>query len=202
MLQGEREMARDNRTLGRFHLEGIPPAPRGVPQVEVTFDIDANGILNVQAKDKATGKEQKITITHSSGLAKDEVEKMVADARSHEAEDKQRREEVEQRNRAENLAYQMEKLIKENKDKLPAEMVKEIEEAVQEVHKVREKGTAAEVKAAMERLEKASHKAAEELYKTAAPGAAPGPDGGPGAPPPPGEEKKPDNVVDAEFKQV
>ncbi len=202
VLQGEREMARDNRTLGRFHLEGIPPAPRGVPQVEVTFDIDANGILNVSAKDKGTGKEQKITISHSSGLAKDEVEKMVADARSHESEDKQRREEVEQRNRAENLAYQMEKLIKENKDKLPAETVKEIEEAVQEVHKVREKGTAPEVKAAMERLEKASHKAAEELYKTAAPGAAPGPDGGAGGPPPPGEEKKPDNVVDAEFKQV
>ncbi len=130
VLQGEREMARDNRTLGRFHLEGIPPAPRGVPQVEVTFDIDANGILNVSAKDKGTGKETKITITHSSGLDKDEVEKMVADARAHEAEDKQRREEIEQRNRAENLAYQMEKLLKDNKEKLPAPMVKEIEDAI------------------------------------------------------------------------
>ena len=128
VLQGEREMARDNRTLGRFHLEGIPPAPRGVPQVEVTFDIDANGILNVSAKDKGTGKETKITISHSSGLAKDEVEKMVADAQSHEAEDKTRREEVEVRNRAENLAYQMEKLLKENKEKIPAEIAKEIEE--------------------------------------------------------------------------
>ncbi len=201
VLQGEREMARDNRTLGRFHLEGIPPAPRGLPQIEVTFDIDANGILNVSAKDKGTGKETKITITHSSGLAKDEVEKMVADAQSHEAEDKQRREEVEQRNRAENLAYQMEKLLKENKDKLAAGTAKEIEDAVAEVHKIREKGSADEVKAAMERLERASHKAAEELYKTAAPG--PGPGGeGEGQPPPPGEEKKKDNVVDAEFKQV
>jgi molecular chaperone DnaK len=201
VLQGEREMARDNRTLGRFHLEGIPPAPRGLPQIEVTFDIDANGILNVSAKDKGTGKEQKITITHSSGLAKDEVEKMVADASAHEAEDKQRREEVEQRNRAENLAYQMEKLLKDSKDKLQAGTAKEIEDAIAEVHKVREKGSAAEVKAAMERLEKASHKAAEELYKTAAPGAGDG-SGGPTPPPGGGEEKPKDNVVDAEYKQV
>jgi molecular chaperone DnaK len=199
VLQGEREMARDNRTLGRFHLEGIPPAPRGVPQIEVTFDIDANGILNAQARDKGTGKEQKITITHSSGLAKDEVEKMVSDARAHEAEDKQKREEIEQRNRAENLAYQMEKLLKENREKLSAGVAKEIEEAVGELHKIREKGTVADVKAAMDRLERASHKAAEELYKTAAPG--PGP-GAPG-PTPPGEEKKKEgDVVDAEFKQV
>jgi molecular chaperone DnaK len=201
VLQGEREMARDNRTLGRFHLEGIPPAPRGVPQIEVTFDIDANGILNVSAKDKGTGKETKITITHSSGLAKDEVEKMVADARSHESEDKKRREEIEQRNQAENLAYQMEKLLKDNKDKLAAATVKEIEDAVAEVHKVREKGSPDEVKAARDRLEKASHKAAEELYKSAQPG--PGP-GGPGAPGAPGGESAPkkDDVVDAEFKQV
>mgnify|MGYP001279722576 CR=1 FL=1 len=133
----------------------------------------------------------------SSGLAKDEVEKMVADARSHEGEDKQKREEVEQRNRAENLAYQMEKLLKENKEKLPAPVVKELEEAVAEVHKVREKGSAEEVKAAVERLERASHKAAEELYKTAGPA-------GPGAPgeAPQKDEKKKDDVVDAEFKQV
>jgi molecular chaperone DnaK len=201
VLQGEREMARDNRPLGKFHLEGLPPAPRGMPQIEVTFDIDANGILNVSAKDKGTGKETKITISHSSGLAKDEVEKMVSDARSHEAEDKKRREEVEQRNRAENLAYQMEKLLKDNKEKLGAETVKEIEEAVQKVHEVREKGTPEEVKASLERLEKASHKAAEELYKSAAPEGAPG--AGAGAPPPPsGEGAKKDDVVDAEFKQV
>ena len=200
VLQGEREMARDNRTLGRFHLEGIPPAPRGMPQIEVTFDIDANGILNVSAKDKGTGKETKITITHSSGLAKDEVEKMVADARSHEADDKQHREEVEQRNRAENLAYQMEKLLKDNKEKLAADTVKEIEAAVEEVHKVREKGSAEEIKAAMERLEKASHKAAEELYKSAAPTGGDGQQAQPGAPKD-GEPRK-DDVVDAEFKQV
>src|ERR671929_2433076 len=161
VLQGEREMANDNMTLGKFRLEGIPSAPRGVPQVEVTFDIDANGILHVAAKDKATGKEQRITITQSSGLAKDEVEKMVADARSHEAEDKARREEVEQRNRAENLAYQMEKLLRDNKEKLAAATVSEIEDAVKKVHEVREKGSADEVKVAMESLEKASHKAAE-----------------------------------------
>ncbi|HET6921561.1 MAG TPA: molecular chaperone DnaK [Anaeromyxobacteraceae bacterium] len=198
VLQGERDMARDNRTLGRFHLEGIPPAPRGLPQIEVTFDIDANGILNVNAKDKGTGREQKITITHSSGLAKDEVEKMVADARAHEGEDKQKRDEVEQRNRAENLAYQMEKLLKENKEKLPAAVVKDLEEGVAEVHRVREKGSAAEIKAAVEKLERASHKAAEELYKAAGPA-------GPGAAPgeaPPKDEKKKDDVVDAEFKQV
>ncbi|HET9552656.1 MAG TPA: Hsp70 family protein, partial [Anaeromyxobacteraceae bacterium] len=201
VLQGERDMARDNRSLGKFHLEGIPPAPRGLPQIEVTFDIDANGILNVSAKDKGTNKETKITITHSSGLAKDEVEKMVADARSHEGEDKARREEVEQKNRAENLAYQMEKLLKENKEKLQADTAKEIEEAVAKVHEVREKGSAADVKAAMERLEKASHKAAEELYKTAAPGPGQGPGPEAGAPPP-GDAAKKDDVVDAEFKQV
>jgi molecular chaperone DnaK len=199
VLQGEREMARDNRTLGRFHLEGIPPAPRGIPQIEVTFDIDANGILNVSARDKGTGKATQITITHSSGLAKDEVEKMVTDARSHEADDRKRRDEIEQRNRAENLAYQMEKLLKENKEKLGAATVKEIEDAVAEIHRIREKGSADEVKAAMERLEKASHKAAEELYRTAQPGPGPGPAGGVQ---PPGEAPKKDEVVDAEFKQV
>jgi len=202
VLQGEREMAKDNRTLGRFHLEGIPPAPRGVPQIEVTFDIDANGILNVSAKDKGTSKETKITITHSSGLAKDEVEKMVAEAHSHEAEDKKRRDEVEQRNKAEILAYQSEKLIRDSKDKLSAATVKDVEEAIQEVHKVREKGTSDEIKAAVERLERSTHKAAEELYKTADPGAGTGA-AAPGAgQAPPEDGKKKDDVVDAEFKQV
>jgi molecular chaperone DnaK len=203
VLQGEREMARDNRTLGRFHLEGIPPAPRGLPQIEVTFDIDANGILNVAAKDKATGKEQKVTITQSSGLSKDEVDKMVNDARSHESEDKKRREEVEVKNRLENLAYQTEKHLKENKEKLSAETVAEVEALVQEAHRVRERGAPEEVKGALEKLEKASHKLAEELYKAAgtppAEGAAPAP-GGAQAPQP--EKKGGDDVVDAEFKQV
>ncbi len=203
VLQGEREMARDNRTLGRFHLEGIPPAPRGLPQIEVTFDIDANGILNVAAKDKATGKEQKVTITQSSGLSKDEVDKMVNDARSHEAEDKKRREEVEVKNRLENLAYQTEKHLKENKEKLSAATVTEVEALVQEAHRVRERGAPEEVKGALEKLEKASHKLAEELYKAAgtppAEGAGPAP-GGAQAPQP--EKKGGDDVVDAEFKQV
>ncbi len=198
VLQGEREMARDNRTLGRFHLEGLPPAPRGLPQIEVAFDIDANGILNVSAKDKGTGKETKITITHSSGLAKDEVEKMVADARSHETEDKARREEIEARNRLENLAYQTEKLVKENKEKLSAETAGKLEEAVAEAHKVREKGSLDEVKASTEKLEHASHKAAEDLYKSAGPGAPPPGGAAPGA----GKDEKKDDVVDAEFKQV
>ncbi len=202
VLQGEREMARDNRTLGRFHLEGLPPAPRGLPQIEVAFDIDANGILNVSAKDKGTGKETKITITHSSGLAKDEVEKMVADARSHETEDKARREEIEARNRLENLAYQTEKLVKENKEKLSAETAGKLEEAVAEAHKVREKGSLDEVKAATEKLEQASHKAAEDLYKSAGPGAGPGAPPPGGAAPGAGKDEKKDDVVDAEFKQV
>jgi molecular chaperone DnaK len=200
VLQGEREMAKDNRTLGRFHLEGIPPAPRGIPQVEVTFDIDANGILNVAAKDKATGKEQKVTITQSSGLSKDEVDKMVTDARSHEAEDKKRREEVEVKNRVENLAYQMEKLVKENKEKLAAATVTELEALVQEAHQVRERGTPEEVKSALDKLEKASHKAAEELYKAA--GTPPAGSPPPGDAPPQPEKKGGDDVVDAEFKQV
>ncbi|HET6437972.1 MAG TPA: Hsp70 family protein, partial [Anaeromyxobacter sp.] len=202
VLQGEREMAGDNRSLGRFHLTGIPPAPRGIPQIEVTFDIDANGILNVAAKDKATGKEQKITITQSSGLSKDEVEKMVTDARSHEAEDKKRREEVETKNRTENLAYQMEKLLKENKEKLSAATAKELEDLVAEAHKVRERGTPDEVKAALEKLERASHKAAEELYKAAGAASQPPPGAHPGEGPAQPQEKKGDDVVDAEFKQV
>jgi len=202
VLQGEREMSRDNRTLGRFHLEGIPAAPRGMPQIEVTFDIDANGILNVAAKDKATGKEQKVTITQSSGLSKGEVEKMVTDAQAHEAEDKKRREEVEVKNRLENLAYQTEKHLKENKEKLDDALVTELEALVAEAHKVRERGSAEEVKAAFEKLEKASHKLAEELYKASSPppGQGAGP-AGPGAPPQP-EKKGGDDVVDAEFKQV
>jgi molecular chaperone DnaK len=201
VLQGERDMARDNRTLGRFHLEGIPPAPRGIPQVEVTFDIDANGILNVTARDKATAKEQKVTITHSSGLAKDEVEKMVGDAKAHEAEDKKRREEVEVKNRLENLAYQAEKLLKENKEKLSAGTAKAIEDLVAEAHRARERGSADEVRAALEKLEKASHQAAEELYRAAAPATGAAPAGGT-APPPEKEKKGGDDVVDAEFKQV
>ena len=201
VLQGERDLASDNRSLGRFHLDGIPPAPRGMPQVEVTFDIDANGILNVHAKDKASGKEQKITITNNSGLSKDEVEKMVAAAKEHEAEDKQRRETIELRNKAENLGYQMEKLLRDNKAKLAAETVKAIEDGVAAVNKVKDSGDRGEIEKAVNQLEQASHKAAEELYKTApSDGGAP-PSGGNGQAEPKPEEKKED-VVDAEFRQT
>jgi len=203
VLQGEREMAADNRTLGRFQLTGIPPAARGVPQVEVTFDIDANGILNVNAKDKATSKEQSITITHSSGLNKAEVEKMVSDARTNEAADKDRRELVELKNRAENLTYQMEKLLKENKEKLSPESASKLESAISGLTAVRDSTDKAALQSAMSALEEASHKAAEEMYRAAG-AAAGGPStpGAPGAPGAPGSEAPPkkDDVVDAEFR--
>jgi molecular chaperone DnaK len=201
VLQGEREMATDNRSLGTFHLTGIPPAPRGMPQVEVTFDIDANGILNVSAKDKASSQEKKVTITHSSGLSKSEVEKMVNEAHSHEGEDKARRELVETKNRAENLVYQMEKLIKENKEKLSADTARSLEEAIKQVNSVREGQDKEAIKSAVEKLEQASHKAAEEMYRAA--GATPPPGGGPEAPSAaPGSQATPkkDDVVDAEFR--
>jgi molecular chaperone DnaK len=204
VLQGEREMATDNRSLGKFQLTGIPPAPRGMPQIEVTFDIDANGILNVSAKDKATSKEQKVTITHSSGLSKNEVEKMVADARTHETEDKERRELVEVKNRAENLQYQMEKLVKENRDKLAPDTVTSLEAAAKQLESVRSGNDKAAIESAMSALEQASHKAAEEMYRAA--GAQGGQPGAPGAagpnPDAPGSQATPkkDDVVDAEFR--
>jgi molecular chaperone DnaK len=201
VLQGEREMARDNRTLGKFHLNGIPPAPRGVPQIEVTFDIDANGILNVSAKDTATGKSQAITITSSSGLSKDEVDRMVTEAQSHSDEDKKRRETVDLRNQADNLAYSVEKLVKENRDKLGDDEARPIEEAVAEARKAAEGEDAAALKAAVDKLTSLSHKLAETLYrKTGTPGGtAEGP--GPGAPPSgtAGDGGRPDDVVDAEY---
>ncbi len=203
VLQGEREMATDNRSLGRFHLTGLPPAPRGVPQIEVTFDIDANGILKVGAKDKATGKEANVTISHSSGLAKDEVEKMVKDASANESADKDRRALVEVKNKAENLAYNLEKLVKDNKEKLGAETAAKLEAAAKELHTIREGSDKAAIEAAVKAAEEVSYKAAEELYKAGGPtaGAAPGSTaepqaGAPGAAP--GAKK--DDVVDAEFR--
>ena len=203
VLQGEREMATDNRSLGRFHLTGLPPAPRGVPQIEVTFDIDANGILKVGAKDKATGKEANVTISHSSGLAKDEVEKMVKDASANESADKDRRALVEVKNKAENLAYNLEKLVKDNKEKLGAETAAKLEETAKNLHTIREGSDKAAIEAAVKAAEEVSYKAAEELYKAGGPtaGAAPGSTaepqaGAPGAAP--GAKK--DDVVDAEFR--
>ena len=165
--QGERPMARDNRTLGKFHLVGIPPAPRGVPQVEVTFDIDANGILNVSAKDRATGKEQAITITASSGLTKSDIDKMVNEAEAHAEEDKQRREEIEVTNQADSLAYSIERQLAEHGDKVAAADKTAIEEAIKEVREALKANDVARVKQASEALTKASHKMAEALYRDA-----------------------------------
>jgi molecular chaperone DnaK len=167
VLQGEREMARDNRTLGRFHLDGIPPAPRGMPQVEVTFDIDANGIVNVSAKDLGTAKEQNITITASSGLGDDEINQMVRDAESHAEEDKQRREEVETRNSADSSIYQTEKALNENRDKLSSSDIEPIEAAIQAAKKALEGEDIEEIKRTEQELMMASHKLAEAMYQQA-----------------------------------
>ncbi|HXL38897.1 MAG TPA: molecular chaperone DnaK, partial [Myxococcales bacterium] len=180
VLQGERPMGRDNKTLGRFHLDGIPPAPRGVPQIEVTFDIDANGIVHVAAKDRATGKENKITITSSSGLKKEDIDKAVKEAQAHEAEDKQRREEIEIRNRADNLAYATEKSLKDMGDKIPAATKSELEAKVKAVRDALAGSDIEAVKSASETLMQASHRMAEEAYKAA--GGAPGEAGGAAGP--------------------
>jgi molecular chaperone DnaK len=199
VLQGERPMARDNRTLGKFHLVGIPPAPRGVPQVEVTFDIDANGILNVSAKDRATGKEQAITITASSGLTKDDIDRMVQAAEAHADEDKKRREEIEVRNQADSLAYSVERQLAEHGDKVPAADKAEIETAIKEVREALKAEDLPRVQQASEALTRVSHKMAEVLYresqaKTA--GAAAG--GGAQAKGKGGDG----DVVDAEFEDL
>jgi molecular chaperone DnaK len=167
VMQGERPMARDNRTLGKFHLVGIPPAPRGVPQIEVTFDIDANGILNVSAKDRATGKEQAITITASSGLSKDDIDKMVRDSETNAEEDKQRREEIEVTNQADSMAYSIERQLAEHGDKVAAADKSAIEEAIKEVRAALEAKDVPRVKRASDALTKASHKMAEALYRDA-----------------------------------
>jgi molecular chaperone DnaK len=181
VLQGERSMARDNRTLGKFHLIGLPPAPRGVPQIEVTFDIDANGIVNVQAKDLGTGKEQKITITASSGLSKDEVSRMMKEAESHSDEDKKRREEIETRNRADQAVYGAERLIKDMGDRLPPADRTAIQSAIDALKKAIESNDSAAITRAMEELTQAEHKAAATLYQQSG-----GATSGGGGQPPPG----------------
>jgi molecular chaperone DnaK len=181
VLQGERPMAGDNRTLGKFHLVGIPPAPRGIPQIEVTFDIDANGIVNVSAKDRATGKSQAITITASSGLAKEEVERMVKDAQSHAEEDKKRRKETEARNQADTLIYTTEKTLSENREKLPASDVAAAEKAIEAARKAVQEGGLDGIDRAVQDLTKASHRLAEVLYQQAASAEAAGPGSGPAA---------------------
>jgi molecular chaperone DnaK len=168
VLQGERQLARDNKTIGKFHLTDIPPAPRGVPQIEVGFDIDANGILHVGAKDLGTGKEQKITITASSGLSKDEIERMRKDAESHADEDKKRREEIEHRNEADNAVYRSEKMLKENADKISGSDKSKIEDAIKEVKEALKGGDASTIRSASEKLNEAWQAVSAELYKAAA----------------------------------
>ncbi len=212
VLQGERDMARDNRTLGKFHLMGIPPAPRGVPQVEVTFDIDANGILNVSAKDMATSKQQAITITASSGLNKDDVDRMVKEAESHSEEDRKRRQEIELRNQADALVYNTEKTLNEHRDKIPVSEVNAIDGALKETKEAINTNDPNLIREKMEMLTKASHHLAEIMYQqaagkeTAGAGAGPGAGrgaGGPGAGGPGGPRpgRPEDDVVDAEFEE-
>jgi molecular chaperone DnaK len=209
VLQGERPVASGNRTLGKFQLIGIPPAPRGLPQVEVTFDIDANGILNVSAKDTATNKEQKITITSSTGLTKDEADRLAKEAEAHASEDKQRVAEVDARNRLDNMVYQTEKLIKENREKLSDADAKAAEEAIEEGRQALSEGKLDRLNSAIEGLTKASHRIAETLYKSqqaagasaagnAGPGGAGGASGAAGGQQQGGQG----DVVDAEFVDV
>jgi molecular chaperone DnaK len=189
-----------------FQLGNIPPAPRGVPQIEVTFDIDANGILNVTAKDKATNNEQKITITSSSGLSKEEVDKMAKDAEAHAAEDRRRQEEVEARNQADSMVYNVEKMLKEHRSKISDEDAKNVEEAVEATKQAIQAGALDGIRSATDKLTQASHKLAEAMYRSAGP--TPGGDAGPGAGAPGGDGassgagQQKDNVVDAEFVDV
>src|SRR5437764_94445 len=197
VLQGEREMARDNRTLGRFHLDGIPPAPRGVPQIEVTFDIDANGILNVKAQDKGTGREQSVTITASSTLGKEEVERLVKEGEAHSSEDRAKREEIELRNQADQMTYQAEKVLKENGDKLPADVKSEVESKLAAMREAAKGSDAGALRRSMDEFNDALQKVGQHIYQGAGTSAA----GGNGTEPE--AEKKPeDEVVDADYREV
>ena len=208
VLQGERPMAAQNRTLGKFHLTGIPPAPRGVPQIEVTFDIDANGILNVTAKDTATQKDQKITITSSSGLSKEEVERMAKEADAHAAEDKTARESIEAKNQLDSMIYNIEKMLKEQGDKISGSERGDVENALADAKKALESNDKSQMDKARENLTTASHKLAEQMYKAAQPQGAPGAGPTPGAGPQPGAnggsggQKKDEGVIDAEYVDV
>ena len=208
VLQGERPLSRDNKNLGTFHLDGIPPAPRGVPQIEVTFDIDANGILHVSAKDLGTGKEQKISITGSSGLSKDEVEKMRREAETHADEDKKAKEAIEIKNNADTLAYQSEKQLKELGDKIPADKRRPVEDAIAAVREAINKNDTDAIKRAYDDLQSKFQDISAELYKQASAQAGPGPQAGPEAGgrrggTEQGETKRGNgDVVDAEFEVV
>ena len=217
VLQGERPMAAQNRTLGKFHLTGLPPAPRGIPQIEVTFDIDANGILNVTAKDNATGKDQKITITSSSGLSKEEVERMAKEAEANSADDKAKREEIEAKNQLDSMVYGVEKMLREHGDKISGSERGDVENAVADAKKALDGGDKAAMDKARENLTTASHKLAEQMYKAAQTAANPGTPGAAGGPTDAtangspngtsngtsgGEKKKDEGVIDAEYVDV
>jgi molecular chaperone DnaK len=206
VLQGERPMAADNKTLGRFDLVGIPPAPRGVPQIEVTFDIDANGIVNVSAKDLGTGKEQAITITNSSGLSKDEIDRMVKEAEKYAEDDAKEREKIDVINEGESLVYQTDKTLKELGDKVPAELKGSLEEKIDALRKALETKDVENIKTRVEDLKTTAQKLGEHIYQNAQ--QAPGPDAAGQAGPTPGPDSQEksanddENVVDAEFKKA
>jgi molecular chaperone DnaK len=202
VLQGEREMARDNRTLGKFHLPGLPPAPRGIPQVEVTFDIDANGILNVSAKDLATNKQQAITITSSSGLNEKEIDKMVKDAEKFRSEDQQKKDAIENRNKLDQLSYSLEKLVKENKDKIPESMASEVEAAVKHAKEVVEKGENQQILDEIESMNKLTSKLSTEMYKTAGAQKEPQPGADAGKTQEADAAANEGEVIDAEFEDI
>jgi molecular chaperone DnaK len=207
VLQGERKMANDNKTLGKFVLDGIPPAPRGMPQIEVTFDIDANGIVSVSAKDKATGREQSVRIEAQSGLNEDEINKMVEEAQKNEAEDEKRRQQVERRNQLDQLVYQVERTMNDAKDKLPVELGQEVSTALEEAKEALKKDDASAWDAAETKLKEASGKMAEHLYKQTADEQQPPSDGGSGGASAGGggstsEQKKDDDVIDADWSEA
>jgi molecular chaperone DnaK len=206
-LQGERPLANQNRTLGKFQLTGIPPAPRGVPQIEVTFEIDANGILNVTAKDLATRRDQKITITSSSGLSKEEVERMAKEAEAHAGEDEAQREAIESKNQLDSLIYSVEKVLNEHGDKISGTERGEVENVIADAKSALQSNDKGTMEHAQERLTHVSHKLAEQMYRSAQPqgGAGAAPDAGAGASPHPGsgsQPKRDDGVVDAEYVDV
>jgi len=203
VLQGERQMAQDNKTIGRFTLTGIPPAPRGLPQIEVTFDIDANGILHVAARDKATGKEQKIKIEASGGLSDSEIKRMVSDAESHAEEDKKRRDEIEVKNRGDALAYETEKNLKELGDKVDAESRSRVESALETLKKAVERNDTAEIRTASEALTSVWNEVSSKLYAEASKGQAEQPEGEPQQGAPSGGKKEGgDGAVDADYEVV
>ena len=198
MLQGEREFARDDRTLGRFHLDGIAPAPRGMPQIEVTFDLDANGILNVKALDKGTGRENAVTISASSTLGKDDVERLIKEAESHAAEDRARRDEVELRNQADQMIYQAEKVLKDNADKIPEDVKAEIDSKMEALKEASKGSDVSTLRKAMDEFNEALQKVGQHIYQEA--GSASSADGSTGQES--GEGKSQDDVVDADYREV